>query len=139
MSGEDNSFEEKIGQFEDVDDLDLGALIEKGRDALITEIVEYYDVDEQKKMRGRIYIAPISHGDWRDASSAATKNKSKRDLEELVCAKCWLKKDGSLHNLSEIQEGQKGLITAVYEKIKYISGIFSDPFEEKFLDRLSNS
>jgi hypothetical protein len=136
---EDNSFEDKIGQFDDVDDLDLTALIEKGRDALITRIIEYYDVDEEKKKKARVYITPISHGDWSDASRAATKTKSRKDLEELVCSLCLLKKDGSHHNLSDIQDSPKGVITAAYEQIKYISAIFSDPFEEKFLDRLSNS
>lgn len=139
MSEEDKSFEDKIGQFEDIDDLDLSALIEKGRDALIINIIEYYDIDAQKKKKAKVHITPISHGDWSDASRAATKNKSRKDLEELVCALCWLKPDGTLHELSEIKEAPKGVVTSTYEKIKYISGIFSDPFEEKFLDRLSNS
>jgi hypothetical protein len=89
-------------------------------------------------VKGRAYIKPISHGDWVDSGKSAQKNKN-IDLEELVCAKCWLDKHSLAHDMSKIKEAPKGLVTAVYEEIKYVSGIFKDPFEEKFIERLAKN
>lgn len=134
MSNEkDEMTEEEI-----IDEFDLEALIVEGKDANIIEEIEFFNIKSQKKARMKVNIRPISRGKWSEFVRASTKKKSTKELEELVCAECWLDPDGMPIELSKIRKMQKGAVTAVYEKIKYISGIFNDPFEEKFIDKLAN-
>nr|WP_319372452.1 hypothetical protein [uncultured Methanobacterium sp.] len=126
-----------IESFEDIDDLDLEALIVEGKEAVIDDVIEIYNIKTKSVEKRRIHIRPIPHDEWSKAVRATGKN-SKKDLEQIVCAHCWLQKDGMPYELSKIKEAPKGIVTQVYEKIKLISGQLKDPFEEKYLDKLTD-
>ena len=126
-----------IENFDDIEELDLEALIVEGKDAIIDDVVEIYNVKTKAVEKRRIHIRPISHDEWSKAVRATGKN-SKKDLEEIVCAKSWLDKDGMPYELSKIKGAPKGLVTQTYEKIKLISGQLTDPFEEKYLNKLTD-
>lgn len=126
-----------IGEFEDINDFELEALIVEGKEAMIEDEIELYVPETRKTKRMRIYLQPISHSEW-SAAVRSTGKKSNKDLEEIVCSKCWLDKDGMPIPLSKIKAMQKGVVTQVYEKIKLISGQLSDPFEEKYLSKLTD-
>lgn len=135
MSKEDES--NGIENFDDISDFDLEALIVEGKKTRFEDEIELYNPKTKKTERMRIHIKPISHAEWSGAARSTGKN-SQKDLEELVCAKCWLMPDGMPIELSKIKGMQKGVVTQVYEKIKIISGQLTDPFEEKYLDKITN-
>lgn len=120
----------------DVDDLDLEALIVEGSEAIIEDVIEIYNPKTKSVEKRRIYMRPIPHDEWSKAVRATGKN-SKKDLEQIVCAKCWLRSDGMPYEVTTIKKAPKGVVTQVYEKIKVISGQLKDPFEEKYLDKLT--
>lgn len=126
-----------IENFDDIDDLDLEALIVEGKEAVIEDTIEIYNIKTKSVEKRRIHIRPIPHDEWTKAVRATGKN-SQKDLEQIVCAHCWLRKDGMPYELSKIKEAPKGIVTQVYEKIKLISGQLKDPFEEKYLDKLTD-
>jgi|GEM_PF-3625860 len=126
-----------IESFEDIDDLDLEALIVEGKEAIIEDVIEIYNIKTKSVEKRRIYLRPIPHDEWSKAVRSTGKN-SKKDLEEIVCAKSWLDKDGMPYEISKIKKAPKGVVTQVYEKIKLISGQLTDPFEEKYLNKLTD-
>lgn len=126
-----------IESFEDIDEFDLEALIVEGKETVIEDEIELYIPSTKETKKMRIYIQPISHGEWSKAVRSTGKN-SKKDLEEMVCAKSWVDKGGMPIEISKIKAMQKGVVTQVYEKIKLISGQLTDPFEEKYLNKLTD-
>jgi len=126
-----------IESFDDVDEFDLESLIVEGKEDIFEDLIEVYNPSTKQTRKMRIYIKPISHYEWSKAAKATGK-KSDKDLEELVCAKCLVKKEGMPVELSKIKGMQKGVITQIYEKIKIISGQITDPFEEKYLDKITD-
>lgn len=121
--------------FKDLDEFEVEALIIEGKDARIEDKIEFYDINTKTTKKMRIYIQPYTHDEWNKAVRKTRKNE-RTDLEELICSKCWLDKDGMPLPLSKIKAMQKGVVTQVYEKIKIISGQLNDPFEEKYLKKL---
>lgn len=126
-----------IENFDDIDDLDLEALIVEGKEAIIEDTIEIYNLKTKSVEKRRIYLRPIPHVEWSQAIRSTGKN-SQKDLEEIVCAKSWLDKDGMPYPISKIKEAPKGIVTQVYEKIKLISGQLNDPFEEKYLNKITD-
>lgn len=123
--------------FDDIGDLDLEATIVEGKDAIIEDVVEIYNTKTKSVEKRRIYLRPIAHGEWSKAVRSTGKT-SQKDLEQIVCAKCWLNPDGMPYEISKIKEAPKGIVTQAYEKIKLISGQLKDPLEEKYLDKLTD-
>jgi hypothetical protein len=126
-----------IKEFDDIDEFDLEALIVEGKETIIEDEVEIYIPQTKKTKKMRIYLQPISHSEWSKAVRSTGKNSNK-DLEEIICSKCWVGKDGMPLPLSKIKDMQKGIVTQVYEKIKLISGQLNDPFEEKYLNKITD-
>jgi len=125
-----------IESFEDIDDFNLEALIVGGKETVFEDEIELYNPQTKNTKKMRIHIKPISHSEW-SAAARATGKKSNKDLEELVCAQCWVQPDGMPIEISKIKAMQKGVVTQVYEKIKIISGQLTDPFEQKYLKELT--
>lgn len=126
-----------IESFDDIEELDLEALIVEGKEAVIDDVVEIYDIKTKSVQKRRIHIRPIPHDEWSKAVRKTGKN-SKKDLEQIICSQSWLNKDGMPYELSKIKGSPKGLVTQVYEKIKIVSGQLTDPFEEKYLDKITD-
>lgn len=128
---------EGIKDVADLDDFDLEALIVEGKDTIIEDEIELYNPETKETRRMRVFIKPISHSEWSQSVRSTGKN-SKKDLEEIICSKAWLTPDGMPIELSKIKSMQKGVVTQVYEKIKIVSGQLTDPFEEKYLEKLTD-
>lgn len=126
-----------IESFDDIDDFNLEALIVEGKDTVIEDEIELYNPQTKKIRRMRVYMRPISHSEWSKAVRSTGKN-SKKDLEEMICAKSWVDQEGMPIEISKIKAMQKGVVTQVYEKIKIISGQLTDPFEEKYLEKITD-
>jgi len=126
-----------IESFEDIDDFDLEALIVEGKETIIEDEIELYIPEKKATKRMKVYLRPVSHSEWSTSVRSTGKN-SKKDLEEIICSKAWLDKEGMPIPLSKIKDMQKGVVTQVYEKIKLISGQLTDPFEEKYLEKITD-
>lgn len=126
-----------IESFEDIDDFNLEALIVEGKETVIEDEIELYNPETKETKKMRVYLRPVSHAEWSQSVRSTGKN-SKKDLEEIICSKAWLTPDGMPIELSKIKAMQKGVVTQVYEKIKIISGQLTDPFEEKYLEKITD-
>lgn len=126
-----------IQEFDDINDFDLEALIVEGKETIIEDEIELYNPENKETRRMRIFLRPISHSEWSTAVRSTGKNSNK-DLEEIICSKAWLTPEGMPIELSKIKDMQKGVVTQVYEKIKIISGQLTDPFEEKYLNKITD-
>lgn len=126
-----------IESFDDIDDFNLEALIVEGKETVIEDEIELYNPQTKETKKMRVYLRPVSHSEWSQSVRSTGKN-SKKDLEEIICSKAWLTPEGMPIELSKIKAMQKGVVTQIYEKIKIISGQLTDPFEEKYLNKITD-
>ena len=125
-------------EIESLDDFDLEMLIVNGTDEPVQREIKFYNHKAKKTMKMPVYLRPVSHGIWSKATKDAIKKNSNKNIEELICSQGWVDKDGLVIPLTKIRGMQKGVVTAVYEEIKIISGQTEDRFEEKYLQKISD-
>lgn len=127
---------ELMEPIEGINEFDINALIVEGTDAIIERNVSYYDVNNKKEQKMRVYVRPLSHSNWNSIAQKVSKNDN-ISFAERVCADGWCDPQGIVLDLSDIRKVQNGVVIAVFEEIKIVSGQFEDRTEEKFLDKLA--
>lgn len=127
---------ELMEPIEGLNEFDINALIVEGTDAVIEREVQYYDMKTGEEQQMRVYVRPLSHSNWNSIAQKVSKNDN-ISFAERVCADGWCDPQGLLLNLSDIRKVQNGVVIAVFEEIKIVSGQFTDRTEEKFLDKLA--
>lgn len=124
-------------ELEKLDEFDLEALIVEGKEAIIKRGIEFFDTTEQKIKQMPVYLKPLSHSEW-ESLARLTGKKSKKSIEQLVCAKGLVEPDGMEIPISTIRRMQKGAVSSIYEEIKIISGQTKDRFEEQFIEKMTD-
>lgn len=127
---------ELMEPIEDLNEFDINALIVEGIDAVIEREIQYYDFKNKKEQTMRVYVRPLSHSEWNSVAQTVSKNDN-ISFAERVCAEGWCDAQGIILKLSDIRKVQNGVVIAVFEEIKIVSGQFTDRTEEKFLDKLA--
>ena len=122
---------------EDIDEFDLEALIVEGSDAILKRKVEYFSLKANKIRSMYVYVTPLTHSEW-EQKARLTGKKTKKNIEQLICASGWVHPDGMPVELSEIRRAEKGVVTSVYEEIKLVSGQTHDTFQDAFLEKVSD-
>lgn len=120
----------------DLNEFDINALIVEGTDAVIQREVRYYDLKTKQEQKMKVYVRPLSHSNWNDIAQKVSKNDN-ISFAERVCSDGWCDSQGIVLDLSDIRRVQNGVVIAVFEEIKIVSGQFEDRTEEKFLDKLA--
>jgi len=121
-------------------DFDLEKLILEGKDAVMEREIEFFDMEDSKKKKMKVYVKPLSRGDRGDIDKAIADNKNKKgkkNIIDLICALglCY-SKNGEGVGLSEIRALPDGVAKSIADEIKFISGEFTDRFEDKAIQQL---
>ena len=120
-----------------LNEFDITALLVDPQ-AVIERSIKYFDVKTQKPAKMKVYLRPINHSIWNMVNQKVSKNP-RSNVEEIIAEKGWCSgPDGIALDEDTIRQVQKGVVSAVYEELKFVSGYFEDRMEEKFLERVAN-
>ena len=117
-------------------DFDLETLTLEGKDAVIERTIEFYDIRDNKKKKMRINVRPLTKKEKTEIERRLGKKNSKLNLEELLCEKGLLDKDGMRYDINQIRKLPSGVVANIAQEIRYISGEFTDRFEDKAITEL---
>lgn len=117
-------------------DFDLETLTLEGKDAVIERTIEFYDIRDNKKKKMRINVRPLTKKEKTEIERRLGKKNSKLNLEELLCEKGLLDKDGMRYDINQIRKLPSGVVANIAQEIRYISGEFTDRFEDKAISTL---
>lgn len=131
-----NQEKEEMEPIEDLNEFDINALIVEGTEAIIERRIRYFDLESQSEQKMKVYVKPLSHNDWNGIAQKVSKNDN-ISFAERVCADGWCTPKGIFIDLSQIRQVQNGVVEAVFEEIKIVSGQFEDRTQDKFLDKLA--
>lgn len=111
-----------------IDDLEFETLI-NSCDEILPRPIQYFDVKKGKKVKANVYVKPISHAKHTSLQNLVSKSKNKSIVDEVV--KRQLFDSNQIQVKPEtIQKLPSGLIEAIYEEIRIISGLFRDKGQE---------
>lgn len=111
-----------------LDDIELETLIQT-TDEILIRPVEYFDPITKAQKKGNVYLKPIAHAKHTSLQNLVRKNKNKTIVDEVV-KRQWYDKNNVQIKPELIDKSPEGLIDAVYEEIRTISGLFRDKTQE---------
>ncbi len=111
-----------------LDDIELETLINNCNE-ILPRRVEYFNPEKDEKRAIMVHIKPIAHGKYTSLQNLVRKNKSKTMVDELIKRQLFNSKGIQL-SPEQIENLPAGLPDAIYEEIRYISGLFRDKTQE---------
>ena len=109
----------------------------EGKDAVLIRNIEFFDLEDGKKKKMPVYLKPLSRGDRGAIDRAIAKKDNNKNLIDLICAlgMCMDEK-GKPIDISVIREMEDGFVKSVADEIKFISGEFTDRWEDKAIQQV---
>lgn len=123
-------------------DFDFERLVVEGKNAIIEQEIEFFDINTQKKAKMIVFVKPITRAERStiERKISDKKRKVKANLVELLCEYGWVhNQDGIKIPLEDIRKVQDGAVEAIAEKINYVSGKFTDSWQDAAIDRVFGS
>ena len=139
---EDEDYQVDPDEALEVLDFDFERLITEGKDAIIEREIEFFDIETQKKMKMKVFVKPITRAERSiiERKISDKKRKIAAVLTELLCEYGWVRnKEGIRFGIEDIRKAPDGVANSVANEINFISGQFTDRWQDAAIDKVFGS